>query len=827
MLVRNHARDLLSLGWVVQRHPARNDGPPVTGLACSFIVKGTFRLVAHAPAEPVADGPEPLAGDTPWPDEPDLGLAYPSDFPPWKPCGEWLAVGTARPPLSYPLDAAHNLSAWKGAGDRGRFTIRVAVGDAQKSLEVVAPEARKAGLALPFGRRPPEAEAVPVSFALAYGGPDHPTNPIGRESPILRLPGRPAAADDDPAGFGPVPADWPQRVDTRGTYDDEWLATMWPWLPADIDYRHFLAAAPDQWVAGYFQGDEPVAVTFMHPSQPQFTGFLPGIRPRLSVVRRPPVGDGAARPRGFDASRPLAAGEVPLALDTVWLDVDREKLVLVWRGLVAIATPKLPDIALVTLAAERCGEPAAAIESFIEPNDVGRAPEPLAAEQSPAEESPSPDTDPAARAEALAAAIDGATSRVKALREKLEADGTFARIRAAMADAPSREEMLARAEKLAAGAEPGSPAATSYAIQKQVRAVEAAAEELAAAVEAQIKARRKAREAEASARILPRFPDGRVDVAEAARRCWRTMHLSGEDLAGLDLAGADLAATDLSGASLAGANLQGANLAGARLARANLTAADLAGASLAGADLSAADLSRALLASADLSHADFSAATVAAVAWRGSTLTAAKLTGLDLAGADLSGCTADHADFAKANLAGASFADCRLAVANFTGANLERATFSKAVLQWAAFGGAAAREASFVECDLAKFRGEDGADFRGARFTRCRGPEAVFEAARLDGATISRCDLERARFAEAALTGATIDRCNLRHAVFEDAGLAGAKLTKSNLFEAVFDRADLTGASLAESNAYGSGFWESTLDDLDIAGAIVAGTVLN
>ena len=834
MLVRNHARDLLSLGWVVQRHPVRGDVPPITGLACSFIVKGTFRLVADAPAEPLADGPEPLAGDTPWPDEPDLGLAYPSDFVPWKPCGEWLAVGTARPPFSYPLDAAASPFSWKGAGDRGRFTIRVAVGDAEKPLEVVAAEPRRSGLALAFGRRPPEAEAVPVSFALAWGGPDHPTNPIGRGAdggspPLLRRPGeRAAAADRDPAGYGPVPAEWPQRADTRGTYDDEWLATIWPWLPADIDYRHFLAAAPDQWAAGYFRGDERLALVHMHPSQPAFTGFLPGIRPRLSVVRRPPVGDASVRPRGFDAERPLAAEEVPLALDTVWLDADREKLVLVWRGLAAIATPKMPDIALVTLAAERLGEPAAAIESFVVPTDVGRPAETAPAETAPvaAGEPPAARAGPAARAEALAAAIDEATSQVKALREKLEADGTFEKIRAGMADAPSREEMLARAEQLAAGAELGSPAATSYAIQKQVVAVEAAAEELAAAIDAQTKARREAGEAAAAARILPRLPDGRVDVAEASRRGWRTMLLAGEDLAGLDLAGADLAATDLSGASLAGAHLAGANLAGARLAGANLAMANLAGASLVGADLGSADLSQAVLESADLSHADVSGATVAATLWRGSTLTAAKLAGLDLAGADLSGCTADHADFAQANLAGATLADCRLAVATFTGANLERATFSKAVLQWAAFGGATAREARFTECDLAKFRGEDGADFRGATFTRCTGAEAVFEAARLDGATISRCDLPRARFAEAALTGTTIDRCDLRHAVFEDAGLAGAKLTRNNLFEAVFDRADLTGASLAGSNAYGCGFWESTLDSLDVAGAIVAGTML-
>jgi nitrogen fixation/metabolism regulation signal transduction histidine kinase len=67
-----------------------------------------------------------------------------------------------------------------------------------------------------------------------------------------------------------------------------------------------------------------------------------------------------------------------------------------------------------------------------------------------AEGPPAADPGPAARAKALEAAIDEATSQVKALREKLEADGTFEKIRAAMADAPSREEMLARAEQLAA-----------------------------------------------------------------------------------------------------------------------------------------------------------------------------------------------------------------------------------------------------------------------------------------------------------------------------------------------------------------------------------------
>lgn len=839
MLVRNHARDLLSLGWVVQRHPVRGDGPPVTGLACSFIVKGTYRLVAGGPAEPWPDGPEPLAGDTPWPDEPDLGLAYPSDFVPWKPRGEWIVVGRARPPLFYPLEAADSPFAWQGEGDSRRFMIAAGVGAVEKRVEVFG-ERHWWRLVIHLPSEPEAARAAtPLSYAFAWGGPRHAKNPIGTGHgggplPTFERPGDwPESYHDrrDPAGLAPLPAEWPQRSVRRGTLDDRWIATRWPWLPDDIDYRHFLATAPDQWAPGYFRGDEPLSLVHLHPTRAAFAGFLPGVRPRLGLVRRHARAEASAGPRGFDRARLLPAEEVPLALDTVWIDADREQVVLVWRGLTAIATPKMPDIALVTLAAEALDEPAAAIGSFIDPADLGApvqetgaAPPQTSVPDSP-DASPPPDVSPSAGADMFAPMLDEAVAQVAAVTEQLERAGVFERMQQTAARAPSLVEQRSQIEALARAQGPGSAAAWQLELLDQVAAVEAAAEQVLAAVEAEQAASARAREAAAASRTLPRLPDGGVDVAEASRRGWRTFVLAGADLSGLDLAGADFAGADLSGVNLAEATLTGANLAGARLVEANLTAADLTGASLVAADLSRVDLSRAYLSGADLSHGDLTAARVAAVEWRGCRLTAAKLAGLDLAGADLSGCTAEHADFTGANLTGATFEDCRLCVANFAGANLARATFSKAALEWAAFGDAIASDTSFTECDLTKVRAGNG-DFRRATFAQCRGAEAVFEAARLDGATIVRCDLRRARFAEAALTGATIDRSDLRHAVFEDAGLAGTRLTRCNLFEAVFDRADLTGASLAGSNAYGCGFWESTLDDLDVAGAIVSGTVL-
>ncbi len=814
MLVRNHARDRLALGWVVQRHPARGDGPAVTGLAGTFVVKGTFRLVPGGLAEPWADGPEPLAGDTPWPDEPDLGLAYPSDFVPWKPRGEWVVVGMARPPMHYPLDAAGDPFAWQGEGDTRRFMIRVAVGGSEKRLEVFG-ERHWMGRLVHLASRPQAAEdATPLSYALAWGGPGHPTNPIGTgygggSLPRFERPGARTETyrdDRDPAGLGAVPADWPQRAALRGTHDDRWLATRWPWLPEDVDYDHFLSTAPDQWVDGFFRGDEAVSLVHLHPTRATFAGLLPGIRPRLAVVRRPPVTEASAAARGFDRDRLLPAEEVPLVLDTVWIDAEHDKLVLVWRGLAAIATPKMPDIASVTLAAERLDDPLAAIESFIVHGDAVESS--VEAEPAPVEEPPPPGPDPVERAASFAALIDEAAAQVAAVGERLETSGALKRLQ--QSAAPSLAEQRAGIEKLALAEGPGSPAAAQIELLDQVARVEAAAEQVLAACEAEQAARTQARESAAAARTLPRLPDGTVDVAEASRRGWRTMDLAGADLSGLDLTGADLAGVDLGGANLAGAMLTTANLAGARLVEATLAAANLAGATLVGANLGRADLSRVDLSGADLSHGDLTAARVSAVDWRGSRLTAAKLAGLDLYAADFSGCVADHADFSRTNLADATFCDCRLAMASFAKANVERATFSKAELAWAAFGDAIACGATFAECDLGKVRAGQG-DFRRATFTQCRGPEAVFEAARLDGATFVRCELPRARFSEASLAAAGFDRSDLRHTVFEDACLTDARLTKSNLFEAVFDRADLTGASLEDSNTYGCGFWESTL----------------
>jgi hypothetical protein len=111
-------------------------------------------------------------------------------------------------------------------------------------------------------------------------------------------------------------------------------------------------------------------------------------------------------------------------------------------------------------------------------------------------------------------------------------------------------------------------------------------------------------------RIVVRFRDRRITLAD----------LGGDDLQGANLAGADLSTANLAGADLRGANLRGANLSGVNLSGANLSRAIL----------SEADLHYALLIEANLREADLRGANL-----RGVALTSADLTGAQLEGANV------------------------------------------------------------------------------------------------------------------------------------------------------------------------------------------------
>ncbi len=83
---------------------------------------------------------------------------------------------------------------------------------------------------------------------------------------------------------------------------------------------------------------------------PEYHAALPGLRVRLFLDVRSDDG--------------LAFQEVPLNLDTLWVDMDDETLVLVWRGTIDVRDQRLEDFENVLVAREQLSDGPADIESM-------------------------------------------------------------------------------------------------------------------------------------------------------------------------------------------------------------------------------------------------------------------------------------------------------------------------------------------------------------------------------------------------------------------------------------------------------------------------------
>ncbi|MGH7069086.1 MAG: DUF2169 family type VI secretion system accessory protein [Acetobacteraceae bacterium] len=206
---------------------------------------------------------------------------------------------------------------------------------------------------------------IPLDWAHTYGGNGIADNPSGKGAGLGKLqapvkvqnvinPDVPHPARMQ-ASYGPVDQMWPARARRAGTYDDAWLKKDFPGFPRDIDWLFFNLAQPDQWLPNPLAGNEKFAPVNLHPVHRRIEGWLPGVVPRLFLVRKNANGDGS-----FE--------EVPMAPTTVWFFPHRERMVLVYHGSAAIAEEDASDIARAVLGADRMGElsPAAHFRAVME-----------------------------------------------------------------------------------------------------------------------------------------------------------------------------------------------------------------------------------------------------------------------------------------------------------------------------------------------------------------------------------------------------------------------------------------------------------------------------
>jgi len=843
MKVRPKQTPGVCIGWCLHRNLPNTDP---SGLRVCFLVRAVFSITPGERPVLSAAGNVVPSGDMPF-DDASLGIRYPSDFVPRKPFGEVIVVGTAHPPrdrtpTSYP--------------------VRVTVGSWRKEIVVHGDRSwDSSGL---FDRPGPAgiARAVPLTFARVFGGADVAGNPLGlgvsgEPVPNLEFADRPIAGrrpGGDPAGFGPIPPDWPQRRQYAGTPGSGGLASWWPWSPPLFDERFWMASLPDQWVEGYFRGDEPVDLLHLHPEHAEWRTALPGQRARVFILRLPTDSPLSLARRGPVFGGGASFEELPLVLDTVFIDADAGEMTLVWRGGTPVRSPKLLDILGVSFGLEPLGadrNPADYLGPLVAPEEQAAALGPDGA---------------AIRAEIEAAIAVGEAERARVAAE-IEAQMAQARdlmkggmdeARAARADARSGlpvelstaeiDEARATAASFEKTVLDDAPAPASIPLSKL-------GDELAAISKSYRTGPSTDRRGPPEVAAIERQLAGQADPLEALNRLAseaaqfeheferKTSGIRAEvesafppgllvdrvikpgdplDLEAIrrdGLAGCDLRGVDFSGLDLSGVSFHAATAAGARFRETRLATADFTGANLTGADLTNADLTGAVLEQADLTDA-----IVAGTRFVGGRIGGANLRGLALAGADFSGACGRHACFSGANLSNAVFREARLDKSDFTGALAAGADFSGAVLPQADFGGAVCRSAIFDGASLPNLRARDVADFTGARLRRVQADDASWITSVLDRADFQDADLRRADFSECTLDAVNFDRCDLANALFADTHIHATALTAANLFRASFDRAKVVEVRFDGSSLFEAGFWEASLtrtsfDECDVGRA--------
>ncbi|MGQ9366159.1 DUF2169 family type VI secretion system accessory protein [Azospirillum sp. ST 5-10] len=309
--------------------------------AVAVIVKASVGLVPEGAARPLPAALQGAPGpDAPYPDGAAKSLRYPSDLVPFKPRADVIVVGQCWAPAGRTVTAA---------------PVAVTVGGRSKRLAVFGDREWVLGDDGRLALSPPAPfERMPIRWETAFGGPDYLRNPFGKgraeemdAEGRLRFP-LPNVEDPDnlighpdaepvPVGFAALPATSLFRAQKQGTRDKAWARRRAPLPPADFDWSFHNAAPDDQQIDGYLRGDEVLVFEGMHPVLRPYRTQLPGLAVRCFA-------DANERGDGLTA--------LSMALDTLWVDVDAEEAVLVWRGL---APPQVAEGGLLVTAGPLAG----------------------------------------------------------------------------------------------------------------------------------------------------------------------------------------------------------------------------------------------------------------------------------------------------------------------------------------------------------------------------------------------------------------------------------------------------------------------------------------
>lgn len=290
-------------------------------------VKGTFTIPVDGGEVELAEEQAPLVEADTFTGEPGYSApVYESDYPPHKPYCDILLNGSAYAPDGRPTT---------------RVQVSLQVGGLSKTFQVVGNRSWKKGFFSYKPSQPQPFTVMPLSYDRAFGGVDgnHKdpnklkaflANPAGRGMHVhldkkfvegQPLPNteelnKPVSRPDreyKPMSFGPMGRAWQPRTPLAGTYDQNWLDNIFPFLPPDFDDRYFQSAPFDQQIP-HPKGGESVVLANLTPEGR--TSFL---LPKKNMLVWYLLQNGEEK-------------AISAVLDTIILEPDARRFMLVWRA---------------------------------------------------------------------------------------------------------------------------------------------------------------------------------------------------------------------------------------------------------------------------------------------------------------------------------------------------------------------------------------------------------------------------------------------------------------------------------------------------------------
>lgn len=291
------------------------------------VVKGTFDFPA-TPGGAVKRSAEqvPLVFADTQTGEPGYSATlWETDFAFRKPRCDVVANGCAHAPGGKPAE---------------RVQVGIRVGNWSKRFEVVGNREWRAIGPVFTATAPQPFLKMPISYDRAWGGIDrlnpqdqlpgaYRRNPVGtgwaqtknqRLIPGLRLPNTQAVGEEvrtpfgdyTPMSFGPMGRGWPGRIEHGGTYDQNWIDNVFPFLPADFDERYYQMAPPDQQIDCPKGGEEVMLVNLTPEGRVGFR--LPRTALPMTLFK--------GREKVFDRE---------VFADTILFDPESRRFSLAWR----------------------------------------------------------------------------------------------------------------------------------------------------------------------------------------------------------------------------------------------------------------------------------------------------------------------------------------------------------------------------------------------------------------------------------------------------------------------------------------------------------------